>query len=549
MRFLHRAQSLVFRLLWRSILATLLLRFPIVPLGGVSKGKELGRRLLFYNDARHHHIYNSEPPMSLEQARLPVDEIAGTSVDTLVYGFGPGPTMFHLTRVGEIFGERLETFTDIAGVHRGTVVAWRAYENIMSLKRQGFDLLKVLIDRSHEKGIEFYASIRQSHPADPSDVNNYFNWQFRIDHPEWCLKGEGEHAFNWIHPEVRAERLAIIEETVNRYDIVGLEIDWCFWPFFFEDSEVEQNSAILTVHMRRIREIVERAAEKRGRQIVLGARVLPVLSGNQRVGVDVSTWIKEGLLDFVVPLYYVAPQIDTDYPFDWLVDLARGTRCRVYPALWDRVGRPPEEDTEPVGQQQAAASHYYAGAAAYWDKGADGLYLPRFRWPIGPRERGLLSEISQVDLLKGKPKHYVVRGHHEGSAGYGYRAQLPLILTPGLDAPGQTVTLFIADNARGQSVTLRVRLHYTTSHDLLTVSLNGQRLPKESSRRTSHGYSPTEAPNGRGLGYGIPHSWLEYPVPSGLLRKGRNQVGIALHSRPSNLAGEIVVGGVELIVQ
>ena len=38
------------------------------------------RRLLFYNDARHYHLYCYEPPISIEDARAPVDEIAGTKV-------------------------------------------------------------------------------------------------------------------------------------------------------------------------------------------------------------------------------------------------------------------------------------------------------------------------------------------------------------------------------------------------------------------------------------------------------------------------------------
>ena len=60
------------------------------------------RRLIFYNDARHYHIYCYDPPLTLEEAQAPIDEIAGTGVDTFAYGFGVGPTMFYNTHVGEI---------------------------------------------------------------------------------------------------------------------------------------------------------------------------------------------------------------------------------------------------------------------------------------------------------------------------------------------------------------------------------------------------------------------------------------------------------------
>ena len=60
------------------------------------------RRLIYYSDARHYHMYCYDPPMRIEDARAPVDEIAGTGIDTFVYGFGLGPNVFHLTEVGEI---------------------------------------------------------------------------------------------------------------------------------------------------------------------------------------------------------------------------------------------------------------------------------------------------------------------------------------------------------------------------------------------------------------------------------------------------------------
>ncbi|MFP6641242.1 MAG: family 10 glycosylhydrolase, partial [Myxococcota bacterium] len=300
------------------------------------------RRLLFYNDARHYHLYCYEPPISIEDARAPVDEIAGTKVDTFVYGFGAGPTMFHLTEVGEVFASHVKAFRDIPGVHRGTLPTWRAHENIMSLKERGVDLLHLLIDRAHEKGLVFYASLRQTHSCASDDVDNYFNWQFKIDHPEWCLQGRGKHAFNFAYPEVRAERFALAEETVNRYEVDGFEIDWAFWPYFFEEDEVEQNTPILTEYMREHRCVIEHAAAKRGRRIVFGARVLPTLQANLDVGLDVASWMEEGLLDFVVPNFYVDEQMDADFPFEWLVEGARGTRCKVFPALQRHVGRPRE---------------------------------------------------------------------------------------------------------------------------------------------------------------------------------------------------------------
>ena len=505
------------------------------------------RRLIFYNDARHYHIYCYEPPISLDDARAPVDEIASTGVDTFVYGFGVGPTMFHLTEVGEIWGTRLDSFRDVSPHHaRGTLIFWRAYENLMSLKERGVDILTLLVERAHERGLQFYGSLRLTHPADPEDVDASDNWQFRIDHPEWCLRGRGKYNFNWVHPEVRAERFALVEEAVNKYDLDGLEIDCVFSPFYFEESEVERNTPIMTEFMREAQRTVERASQVRGRPIVLGARVLPTKSGNLAAGLDVPTWLSEGLLDFVVPIFYIDHQIDADFPFEWLVELARETDCQVFPALQSRVGLARESRNDALGEEQAGAEHYRAGAAAYWSKGADGIYLPWFNWPIGPGEREILDEIGDPDLLVDGPKRYKLRRYHEEAASYGYTAQLPLTLTTGLEPPGQTVELFVADPPERFDATLRLRLLYATSHDSITVSLNGLALPEERMRRTSHGYGPSEGPNAYVVG--VPYYWLEYPLARGALRSGRNEVAVALRARPAKLAGQVVLDGVELLV-
>ena len=505
------------------------------------------KRLVFYNDARHYHLYCHEPPISLAAARAPVDELAGTHVDTFVYGPGAGPSMFYLTKVGEVFGSHLAAFRDIPGVQRGTLPTWRAHENIMSLKERGIDLMELLAQRAHEADMKFIVSYRQTHSVASDDVDNYFNWQFKIDHPEWCLKGKGAHGFNFIYPEVRAERFALAQEAANDYDIDGLEIDWCFWPYLFEEDQIAANRDLLTDYMRQHREMLDAAAARKGRPLDFGARVLPTLKGNLDAGFDVAAWLEEDLLDFVVPNYYVDEQIDADFPFEWLVELAAGTRCQVWPAMQRQIGRPKEGDGEPTGEEMATASHYHAAASAYYDKGADGIYLPWFNWPIEAADRQLLSEIDAPDLLAGKPGHYAVRGHNEGAAEHDYHAQLPLALINGTKAPGQPVKLFVAAGAAGAAALLRLRLRFTTIHDRLWIALNGFELDQTTARREPHSYTPTEASlAGKGIS-SIAYTWLEIGIPAGHLRAGANEVAIAVLERPAKLEGQIVLDRTEVV--
>jgi hypothetical protein len=482
------------------------------------------RRLLFYNDARHSYIYYYDPPFRLEDAWKPVDEIVGTGIDTLVYGFGAGPTMFHNTEVGERWGAHLEAFPLVAG--------WRAYENIKSLNERGLDPLEVLIDRAHEKGVEFFGSFRQSHPADPTDqedaVGWMFAWQFRIDHPEWCLKGRGKYAFDWTHPEVRDERFAIIEETVNKYDVDGFEIDWTFWPHFFEDDEAEEKAHILTEYMAKVRATVDAASTKKGKKIALGARVLPTLEGNRAAGMDVPAWIKQGSVDFVVPTVYQDRQIDADFPIEWLIEAAKANGCKVYASLQDQVGN--------ESNVHANLNHYRAGAASNWGKGADGIYLPWFKWPHEAEERDLLGKIHDPKLLSRGSKHYVVRRDHEISAGQLYGAQLPAKIEVGETAPPTVVSLNVADDfAVPTRSTLRLTLRDSTIHDEAVVTLNGQELSVSDAWRTTRGFT---------------HDVLDFSLEAGALRTGANEVTVAIRSRPSNLGTELPrLDGVEVLVE
>ena len=44
------------------------------------------KRTIYFNDARHYYLFVFEPPMRLQDAWQPIDEVAGTAVDTFAYG-------------------------------------------------------------------------------------------------------------------------------------------------------------------------------------------------------------------------------------------------------------------------------------------------------------------------------------------------------------------------------------------------------------------------------------------------------------------------------
>ena len=501
------------------------------------------QRLIFYSDARHTHIYAYDPPLRVEDAVAPVDDVAGTGVDTFVYGFGAGLTMYHNTKVGETWAEHLieagkTTFRE-PEIHN-TFPFWRAYSNIKSLRDRGLDLLELLTDRAHEKGLKMWGSIRTNHGQDPAFIDTADNSTFKIDHPELHLKTALGHPFNWAYPEVRAERLALLEEAVTNYDLDGMEIDFAFSQYLFEQGQVDENRHLVTEFMTDARRIVDKAAVDRCKPFVLGARVFPTPESNAATGLDIADWLEHGLVDFFVPAVYGPMQMDVNFPIEWLVDLTDGTNCEVYPALLNKVFSVHtsgiHQTNRRIYEHSATPEHFRAGAAAYWAKGADGIYLPWFDWPVGPDEKQVLSEIHDPDLLREKSKHYWsptqdVDGDYEA-----YASQLPLTLKTGVDAAEQVVHLYLADDDPGSEVHLRLKLTGSVAADVMSVTLNGAPLDWETCRVTRHG------------GGGDIFAWADFPIEPDMLRRGVNHIGVAVLSRPENLVASVVLQSVEVLI-
>ena len=64
------------------------------------------RRTIYFNDARHFYLFVFEPPMRMEDMWRPVDEVAGTGVDTLVYGVARADGLFYTVAGGQVVPQR-----------------------------------------------------------------------------------------------------------------------------------------------------------------------------------------------------------------------------------------------------------------------------------------------------------------------------------------------------------------------------------------------------------------------------------------------------------
>jgi hypothetical protein len=151
--------------------------------------------------------------------------------------------------------------------------------------------------------------------------------------------------------------------------------------------------------------MLDETARKKGRaKLLLGARVGPSLdtdptpfvypgeyypkdpenSSCRNLGLDVRTWIREGLVDYLCPATFIGPLPGLPLTREF-VDLAEGTDTGIYPTLWpasawmhgvgERLVTLSEEDAKAL----ALLKHDLCTAAlSMYREGADGIST--FNW-------------------------------------------------------------------------------------------------------------------------------------------------------------------------
>ena len=100
--------------------------------------------------------------------------------------------------------------------------------------------------------------------------------------------------------EVRDYFKALVTESLERYDIDGLELDFMREPSLFSAGKEAEGAPILTGWMREVRKLTTDAATRRGHPVHLGVRVPSRPEVASAMGLDALTWAKEGLIDLLV---------------------------------------------------------------------------------------------------------------------------------------------------------------------------------------------------------------------------------------------------------
>jgi hypothetical protein len=286
----------------------------------------------------------------------------GSQVDTFLLCINAQVT-YYPSKIGD----RRGTLTSPA--ERAKWAAWelQRFRNVEAMFAQGTDPFARLLAEARQRGLETLLTYRMN------DIHEYepLRCKLWLEHPEYRLpypppgspySWPGTRAgFDFAQDAVRDYTFRLIEEAVQRYDSDGIELDFNRAPNFFHKGTEAERIAKINELVGRVRKMLDDEGKKRGRRLVLAARVLPTYQECRTTGLDPVGWAKEGWIDFL-----------TVSPYS-------GTRYDLPIKAWKKLIK-----NVPIygcADSAGSAANNRLAAKQFRSAGADGIYLFNFFCP------------------------------------------------------------------------------------------------------------------------------------------------------------------------
>ncbi len=477
------------------------------------------------------------PQESRENLQRLIDDIANGPATTLMWSIGAGSDiLYYQTKVASTWGWRQTKYNDDP--------KWQArIERCRLATEAGLDAPRIVGERARERGLKFFPSYRMNDAHYCSDPLHYpLTGRFWMEHQDATI-GESpiegydgyRHLLNYADKEVRAYRLAVIFEAMDRYaDLMdGFELDFNRFQVFFPPGTAEKNAHLITAMLEKVRQHLNTIASEQKRPMQLIVRVPPAVKNCTWSGLEVSTWMKQDLIDAIIPAQVMT--LSHDMPLDEFAELARAAKpakskaCEVIGSLYGRTGY-----NWPFSADHTTAA--YSSEVSRTPTSAQFLGAALNQRSLGVTRHQIYNYILHTDSttcealtrLDGERRYQITQAYfHDKEDSYEYRKQLPLALHPDKTA---SLRILIGENPTQVNAYLRIGLQGANrdyADVAMNVTLNGRVLHEGSTAKqlvvttgTRHGNGshapPTEA-------------YVQWPISDPtLLRRGWNDIEISL---------------------
>ncbi len=403
---------------------------------------------------------------------------------------------------------------------------------------KGNDMVRITVDRCHEKGIACFISYRMNdvHAKDraaaPTSGELATIPEFYIDHPEYLLGTQPNQMSwakllqNWAEPEVRNFKLQLIAELCRNYDLDGIELDFQRAPFYFRTNETtsRQRCKIMTDFVAQIRQVLNET-ERNGRHRWLCVRIPSYSEVHDAIGLDIAAWADAGVDMFNLASFYHTEQT---------TDLASLRKLAPQAAFY-------LEATHVIGVQgntvvrinrRTTKEMFYTTANLAYAQGADGLSLFNFQYFRDYRDRNqdnsdgpyteppfeIIRELQDPAVVATKPQYYVQAAVN----GSDPRRKFPF---PAKMSEGSPIT-FLMDLAAPQggwknAGKMRIQSPASFDQSVWTASINGTPLVLSTDVNETYPTIYTQM-------QGKPEELRAWVVPPDVLHSGRNEITITL---------------------
>jgi len=440
-------------------------------------------------------------------------------------------------------------FPDVCS-YRSSVGQYLSGQNMDAVYSAGHDPLRVMVDKLRDAGIAVLAGIRMNDHH--GNIEAWTPWE--QEHKEWSLAEDtGDRGWravgdlrqmDYAVEGVREHRLAIIKEIVTNYDVHGIQLDFGRTAPFLSEPKRE-NAKFMTQYVRDVRQVLDTAAGNERRNLILGAILPWDLDFCHEEGLDIHSWIQEGLLSHVSPAewYYS----DWNIPVTSWEGMTEGTVCKLVPLMlgnvspyqeWENGNRPLLEDNALLDGPKIRSI-----AESFYSQGADGIgfynfyvgtfgsYYPSLRTWADPA--GIPSMSRQYFFCR--RLKYVPTEDYSFCTGEAFDRLLLNVAGDEVEYP-----FYFGAELTTSTAAFRFKLKNITEEDEVTVALNGSIVVPDRVVRREH--RPHDGPSYRVA------TW-EASVSMPPLELGENQVRVKMQDCGSGRLEPIEVGEFELQLQ
>lgn len=400
-----------------------------------------------FNEDGDFAFLSPDPVLAEKLLRLNVASHAALGVKTYTFSIGAGSdVLYYNTKIASPYGWRK---TKYELQDSGWAARLRSARTCIA---SGLDAVNIAGKEARRQGMFFVPSMRMNDSHFMADPYNYpLTGKFWVDNGEKYKIGSSPilfdknygNLFDYSHKEVRDFRYAVFNEAVELHkDIIdGFELDFNRVQVFFPKGKANEGMPYMTALLRSMRQRLNALSKEKGKPMYLFVRIPPSMESCVHAGLDIQTWIKEGLVDLVSPSQLMT--LAHDMPIQDMIKLAKQNDVQVYPSLFPRTSFrkamvPSAEDLglEHAYGRKATLPELMGAASNYAEMGADGFYL--FNFKGGEKDEGFRPHpdwmYALVGTLKtrmsytGEKVYAVTKTYYNDNQlpSYAYAKQLPL---------------------------------------------------------------------------------------------------------------------------